>query len=106
ASPPRSLVERGNDERRHPRARRRRLGSAVAAPDERDEPTEREGFEPSDEVDPRHAISSRARSTAPAPLRAARRVAARPPDKPSGGRAGQICQTPPCRTGTSSPSAV
>jgi hypothetical protein len=32
--------------------------------------TEREGFEPSDEVDPRHAISSRARSTAPAPLRA------------------------------------
>src|SRR3954470_10817670 len=41
-------------------------------------PTEREGFEPSDEVDPRHAISSRARSTAPAPLRAARRVAAGP----------------------------
>jgi hypothetical protein len=34
--------------------------------------TEREGFEPSDEVDPRHAISSRARSTAPAPLRASR----------------------------------
>ena len=29
---------------------------------------EREGFEPSDEVDPRHTISSRARSTAPAPL--------------------------------------
>jgi Putative neutral zinc metallopeptidase len=32
-------------------------------------PTEREGFEPSNEVDPRYAISSRARSTAPAPLR-------------------------------------
>jgi glucosyl-3-phosphoglycerate synthase len=32
--------------------------------------TEREGFEPSNEVDPRYAISSRARSTAPAPLRA------------------------------------
>jgi RNA polymerase sigma-70 factor, ECF subfamily len=30
--------------------------------------TEREGFEPSDEVDPRHTISSRARSAAPAPL--------------------------------------
>jgi putative flavoprotein involved in K+ transport len=30
---------------------------------------EREGFEPSDEVDPRHTISSRARSAAPAPLR-------------------------------------
>src|SRR5260221_628073 len=29
---------------------------------------EREGFEPSNEVDPRYAISSRARSTAPAPL--------------------------------------
>src|SRR5207244_4883817 len=33
--------------------------------------TEREGFEPSNEVDPRYAISSRARSTAPAPLRRA-----------------------------------
>ncbi len=31
-------------------------------------PAEREGFEPSDEVDPRHTISSRARSAAPAPL--------------------------------------
>ena len=30
--------------------------------------TEREGFEPSNEVYPRYAISSRARSTAPAPL--------------------------------------
>ena len=30
--------------------------------------TEREGFEPSSEVNPRYAISSRARSTAPAPL--------------------------------------
>jgi hypothetical protein len=30
--------------------------------------TEREGFEPSNEVDPRYAISNRARSTAPAPL--------------------------------------
>jgi hypothetical protein len=36
---------------------------------------EREGFEPSNEVDPRYAISSRARSTAPAPLQ---RVAAAP----------------------------
>jgi hypothetical protein len=32
---------------------------------------EREGFEPSNEVDPRYAISSRARSTAPAPLQQA-----------------------------------
>lgn len=32
------------------------------------EPAEREGFEPSNEVNPRYAISSRARSTAPAPL--------------------------------------
>jgi site-specific DNA recombinase len=32
---------------------------------------EREGFEPSNEVDPRYAISSRARSTAPAPLQRA-----------------------------------
>jgi glycosyl transferase family 2 len=31
---------------------------------------EREGFEPSNEVNPRYAISSRARSTAPAPLQA------------------------------------
>src|SRR6185503_12147482 len=30
--------------------------------------TEREGFEPSDEVNPRHTISNRARSAAPAPL--------------------------------------
>ena len=38
-------------------------------------PTEREGFEPSDEVDPRHTISNRARSAAPAPLlETARRV--------------------------------
>ena len=29
---------------------------------------EREGFEPSNEVNPRYTISSRARSTAPAPL--------------------------------------
>src|SRR5438128_8225919 len=34
--------------------------------------TEREGFEPSNEVNPRYAISSRARSTAPAPLQRAR----------------------------------
>src|SRR2546430_15843779 len=33
--------------------------------------TEREGSDPSNEVDPRYAISSRARSTAPAPLRRA-----------------------------------
>jgi hypothetical protein len=33
---------------------------------------EREGFEPSNEVNPRYAISSRARSTAPAPLRVMR----------------------------------
>ncbi len=37
---------------------------------------EGEGFEPSNEVDPRYAISSRARSTAPAPLQAPARVAA------------------------------
>src|SRR5215208_3441039 len=36
---------------------------------------EREGFEPSDEVDPRHTISNRARSAAPAPLRAPVRLA-------------------------------
>ena len=35
-------------------------------------PAEREGFEPSDEVDPRHTISNRARSAAPAPLRDSR----------------------------------
>src|SRR5215211_933769 len=35
-------------------------------------PAEREGFEPSNEVDPRYAISSRARSTAPAPLQVER----------------------------------
>jgi hypothetical protein len=33
-------------------------------------PAERGGFEPPNEVDPRYAISSRARSTTPAPLRA------------------------------------
>ena len=38
-------------------------------------PAEREGFEPSNEVDPRYAISSRARSTAPAPLPMRRRQA-------------------------------
>src|SRR5215203_2850260 len=38
-------------------------------------PAEREGFEPSDEVNPRHTISNRARSAAPAPLlETARRV--------------------------------
>jgi hypothetical protein len=36
--------------------------------------TEREGFEPSNEVDPRYAISNRARSTAPAPLQRCRRA--------------------------------
>jgi site-specific DNA recombinase len=41
-----------------------------------DEEAEREGFEPSNEVNPRYAISSRARSTAPAPL--PRRDAQRP----------------------------
>src|SRR5688572_16938611 len=40
--------------------------------------TEREGFEPSDEVDPRHTISSRARSAAPAPLLEGVSVAADP----------------------------
>src|SRR5204862_7993975 len=34
-------------------------------------PTERGGFEPPNEVNPRYAISSRARSTAPAPLQVA-----------------------------------
>src|SRR5438309_11529247 len=45
---------------------------AFDAPSERglNPNAEREGFEPSNEVDPRYAISSRARSTAPAPLRA------------------------------------
>ncbi len=38
---------------------------------------EREGFEPSDEGKPRHTISSRARSAAPAPLRAGHSVHAR-----------------------------
>ena len=32
------------------------------------DPTERGGFEPPNEVNPRYAISSRARSAAPAPL--------------------------------------
>ena len=44
----------------------------LAGPDERrpdQRRAEREGFEPSDEVDPRHTISNRARSAAPAPLR-------------------------------------
>ena len=44
--------------------------------------TEREGFEeriPSDEVDPRHTISSRARSAAPAPLLERLSLAARRP---------------------------
>src|SRR4051794_15124417 len=55
-------------------------GAAAARPGVRTgSEAEREGFEPSNEVDPRYAISSRARSTAPAPLRAdAVRVAARP----------------------------
>ena len=35
----------------------------------KDKMAERGGFEPPNEVDPRYAISSRARSTAPAPLR-------------------------------------
>jgi site-specific DNA recombinase len=35
---------------------------------------EREGFEPSNEVDPRYAISNRARSTAPAPLQRIHRL--------------------------------
>jgi response regulator of citrate/malate metabolism len=55
---------------------------------------EREGFEPSDEVDPRHTISSRARSAAPAPL--LERVSLAP----------QICHFPPTSTGTRSPSRV
>ena len=40
--------------------------------------TEREGFEPSNEVNPRYAISSRARSTAPAPLQHRARCTADP----------------------------
>src|SRR2546423_5920569 len=40
--------------------------------------TEREGFEPSNEVNPRYAISSRARSTAPAPLHRWRAARAHP----------------------------
>src|SRR5690348_1003971 len=48
--------------------RRSLEAGARASEDGSPEPTEREGFEPSDEVDPRHTISSRARSAAPAPL--------------------------------------
>jgi site-specific DNA recombinase len=52
---------------------------AGSAPDEHstgpvsiyEQMAEREGFEPSNEVNPRYAISSRARSTAPAPLQSA-----------------------------------
>ena len=40
--------------------------------------TERGGFEPPNEVNPRYAISSRARSTAPAPLRAVRSAGSPP----------------------------
>src|SRR5207249_2484230 len=55
--------------RRHPIAGRHVVASAEEAGDARHPShTEREGFEPSSEVNPRYAISSRARSTAPAPL--------------------------------------
>jgi hypothetical protein len=55
--------------------------------------TEREGFEPSNEVDPRYAISSRARSTAPAPLQALSIVALTQgydTGVPSAGRLGSV----------------
>ena len=42
--------------------------TSVCAVDLLEERTERGGFEPPNEVNPRYAISSRARSTAPAPL--------------------------------------
>ena len=57
---------------------------------------EREGFEPSNEVDPRYAISSRARSTAPAPLRSIWKAgphAAPPPARMRAGRIG-ACADP------------
>ena len=63
---------------------------------------EREGFEPSVGCSP-HTISSRARSAAPAPLQGRSGYRARwhlrQPDRR------QICQAPPRRTGTRSPSA-
>jgi hypothetical protein len=72
--------------------------------------TEREGFEPSNEVDPRYAISSRARSTAPAPLQApgsvAAQVACQSPRASRVAPRAQSCQAPSRRTGTSSPAVV
>ena len=55
----------GDRDRDGPGGDRRGGGPAVRG---RLTAAEREGFEPSDEVDPRHTISSRARSAAPAPL--------------------------------------
>src|SRR5512133_3887939 len=66
--------------------------------------TERGGFEPPNEVNPRYAISSRARSTAPAPLQARESVAAQVACQSP--RGSQSCQAPPRRTGTSSPAVV
>jgi hypothetical protein len=53
---------------------------------------EREGFEPSNEVDPRYAISSRARSTAPAPLQlfAAQRHCQKASERPKAAPAGRL----------------
>ncbi len=51
-------------------ARRPRLGELLKKEIPDRNRAEREGFEPSNEVNPRYAISSRARSAAPAPLQA------------------------------------
>ena len=61
---------------------------------------ERGGFEPPNEVDPRYAISSRARSTAPAPLRAAPSLAYRLACRL------YSCQPPSRSSGISPPSQV
>jgi site-specific DNA recombinase len=51
----------------------------------KDKMAEREGFEPSNEVNPRYAISSRARSTAPAPLQVWRATSIRKATTPRAG---------------------
>ncbi len=66
--------------------------------------TERGGFEPPNEVNPRYAISSRARSAAPAPLlTAAGRLAGRQRAIRRARRADQICHSCARITGTVSP---
>ena len=77
-----------------------RVPARAGGPDPGAALTEREGFEPSDEVDPRHTISSRARSAAPAPLLDVAR------ERVTRAARAQICQRPPVSTGTRSPSRV